>query len=150
MVDQIIPPSSIAPYLNYFDDVKVIISERDPRDLYLYEKVELRSGMIPTKDVKEFCKWYEIIRRHRKTEEFDPKKVMLIRFEDWIYNYDKTCERVVEFTEIGHENHLRPKNSLDPAVSINNTKLFRRYPKFKEDIIYIEEQLNEYLYPFPE
>ena len=104
MVDQLLPASNVSSYFPYFDDnIKVIISERDPRDLYLFEKVEFRSGIIPANTVQEFCEWYRIIRKHRKKEIYDPDKVYLEE----------------------------------------------KYPKYKDDVRYIEEHLKEYLYDFP-
>ena len=41
MVDQIVPPSNLQRYVRYFDNIKVFVVERDPRDVYLLEKKNL-------------------------------------------------------------------------------------------------------------
>ena len=149
MVDQLVPPSNINDYLKYFDDIKVIVVDRDPRDLYIIEKIK-KWGNIPAKSVEEYCKWFEIIRRHRKNEIFDKEKVLFIRFEDLIYNYESTTAELAEFVGILMQNHKLPKTKLNPEISIKNTNLKVKYPKYKNDILYIEENLSEYLYDFPD
>ena len=42
MVDQLVPPSEIWRYLPFFDDIRVIVVDRDPRDLYILEKFRWR------------------------------------------------------------------------------------------------------------
>lgn len=38
MVDQIVPPTNLKRVLRYFDDIQVVIVDRDPRDIYVLEK----------------------------------------------------------------------------------------------------------------
>ncbi len=149
MVDQLLPAANISSYFNYFDDIKVIVSERDPRDLYLSEKEKYRDGIIPARNVHDFCEWYRIIRKHRKREVYDADKVLLIHFEDWIYNYEATSKKVMEFIGIDPKHHIAPKTHLNPEISIENTNLKMKYPRYRDDIRYIEEHLREYLYEFP-
>ena len=151
MIDQLLPPSNVNQYLNYFDDnIRVVVVERDPRDVYLYTKVYARERIIPYKDVKEFCQWYEITRRHRKTEVYDPQKVCFLRFEDLIYRYEETRDRLVAFVGLDLKDHIRPLTAFDPAVSIRNTNMKARFPQYQDEIAYIEKTLPEYLYQFPE
>lgn len=151
MVDQLLPPMSIQPYFNYFDDnIKVIISDRDPRDLYLLEKEIYKCGIIPSKSVEDFCNWYRIIRKPCKSEKYDKDKVCKIQFEDWIYRYEETKAQVISFVGIDPKLHVVPKSKLNPDVSIKNTNLKKKYPKYARDIQYIEANLEEYLYKFPD
>ena len=150
MVDQLVPPSNLDRYLNYFNDVRVVVVERDPRDLFLVEHMEWKSGVVPAKSVEEFCKWYEITRRHRKTEIYNSDKVYFLQFEDLIYKYEATVEKLIQFVGIPPQNHVAPGTHLNPAVSVKNTNLKKNYPQCKEDIQYIEERLGEYLYEFPQ
>ena len=150
MVDQLLPPSNVNQYLNYFDDdIRVVVVERDPRDLYLYTKVYAREKVIPYDDVKEFCQWYEITRRHRKTEIYDPQKVYFLHFEDLIYRYEETRDRLVAFVGMGPKDHIHPLTCFDPSVSIRNTNMKAKFPQYRADLDYIEKTLPEYLYQFP-
>lgn len=146
MADQLVPPTNVSRYLRYFDDIKVVCVDRDPRDLFLLEKTW--KGTIIPKKVDEFCLWYKATREHRKTEVDDPKKVLRIQFEDLIYNYDKTSKKVLKFIGISSEHHTKPQTLLIPEKSMKNTKLWERNPEYAEEIKYIEKNLKEYLYKY--
>lgn len=66
MVDQIVPPTNLKRYLRYFNDIKVFIVDRDPRDIFVLEKYVWRDGVIPL-NVEEFCKWFRYTREHDKS-----------------------------------------------------------------------------------
>lgn len=149
VADQLVPPSNINRYLNYFTDIKVICVERDPRDLYVLERTKYRWGIMPYENVKEFCDWYTITRAHRKKEIPDPGKVMLINFEDLIYQYETTVEKIINFVGLNKKYHTKKKSKFIPEKSKNNTKVYLKYPALNDDIIYIEKELEGYLYDFP-
>lgn len=151
MVDQLLPPSNLNSYLNYFDDdIRVVVVERDPRDIYLLENEVWHGKITPHNSVRGFCKWYEITRRHRKSEMYDENRVYLLQFEDLIYNYEETSAKLIDFVGLDSKDHTSPKSCLDPDISIKNTNLKKKYPKYEKEIQYIEENLKEYLYNFPE
>ena len=72
-----------------------------------------------------------------------------MRFEDLIYSYENTSEKLFKFVGLDPQNHNNKKSRFDPAVSIKNTNMISRYPEFKKEIEYIEKNLSEYLYDFP-
>ena len=150
MVDQLLPPSNINQYLNYFDDVKVIVVDRDPRDLFILADKIWKTGIIPHKNVEDFCAWYEITRRHRKRENLDTNYSMYMQFEDLIYKYNETTQKLIEFVGINPQKHIRPMTMFIPTISIKNTNLKKNFSKYKKEIEYIENNLAEYLYHFPE
>ena len=92
MVDQIVPPTNLKRYLRYFNDIRVFVVDRDPRDI-LYLKNMWQDGVIPN-NVEDFCKWFKYTRAHRKTESFDDKRVCFIQFEDMVYKYDETAKKL--------------------------------------------------------
>ena len=151
VLDQLLPPSNINQYIHYFqEELKIIVVDRDPRDCYLLEAANWKTGIIPYKKVEDFCKWFEIIRKQANKDVDDPNMVLRVRFEDMIYDYETTIKRIIEFVGLGVENHIKPKSCFNPAVSINNTNLKRNYPEFIDNIQYIEEHLASYLYKFPD
>lgn len=145
--DQLVPPSNLARYLRYVNDLQVVIVERDPRDLYLLSKHRWNDSIIPTHDAETFCKWFDYTRAHRKSERFDAARIMLIQFEDFVYHYDETAARLNAFLSLDETQHIHPKSAFNPAVSINNTRLWKEYPQEADAIRYIETHLAEYLYP---
>ncbi len=147
VVDQLVPPNHIEKYVRYFDDIKVIVVERDPRDVYLLEK-EIWKGSVVPHDIETFCRWWVATRAHRKSENLNTEFSLLIQFEDIIYHYDETVERVEGFLGLHKEAHKAYKKYLNPDKSIKNTKLYEleKYQKYSKEIAYIEENLSEYLY----
>lgn len=146
MADQLVPPTNVDSYLRYFDDIKVVCVDRDPRDVFVLEKIW--NGAIVPRKVDEFCKWYKATRAHRKTEKNDETKVLRIRFEDLIYHYDEWSSKILDFCEISKDHHTAPKTLLDPAKSIKNTRVWKRFPEYENDIKIIEQELSEYLYDY--
>lgn len=150
MMDQLVPPSNISQYLDYFYDIKIVVVDRDPRDLFILVTECWKSSIVPHKSVEDFCKWYEITRRHRKNEgNFNSDNVLFIQFEDLIYKYEETTKKLMNFVGIDPKDHTMPKSYLNPTVSIKNTNLKHKYPKYKMEIEYIENYLQEFLYNFP-
>ena len=131
----------------YFNDPVAIIVDRDPRDLYiLAKKVLLSDGrFIPTDNVYKFIKYYRELRSFDKFKN-DESKVLRIKFEDLVYEYEKTSQQIDAF--LGLKAHTKIKQHFNPSRSINNTQLIKKYPEFNHDIKIIEENLKEFLYPF--
>lgn len=148
MVDQIVPPSNLPRYTRYFNDIKVVVVDRDPRDLYLLEKMEWKDGVIPHDDVETFVKWYRYTRAHRQREVFDPETTLFMRFEDLLYRYDVATARMREFLGLDEANHKRPLSGLVPERSRKNTRKWLEYPEAAGDMAYIERELSEYLYDY--
>lgn len=147
VVDQLVPPNHIDKYVRYFDDLKVVIVERDPRDMYLLEK-EIWKGTVVPHDVEVFCKWWRATRAHRLTENLNTDYSLFIQFEDLIYHYEEAVQKIEKFLGFDNSMHINAKKYLDPSISIKNTKLYKneKYKKYDKEIKYIEEHLSEYLY----
>lgn len=148
MVDQIVPSTNLKRVLRYFDDIQVVIVDRDPRDIYVLEKYVWQDGIIPN-DVETFCKWFKYTRAHRKNELNDGSKVKFIQFEDMVYKYEETTSTLAGWLGLNLENHVKLKKIFNPAISVKNTPTWKRYPCDIKEIEYIENELEEYLYKFP-
>lgn len=146
MVDQLVPPTNINRYLKYFNDIKVIVVDRDPRDIYLLEKLYWKGTIVPCNDVKMFCEWYKYTRESDTYKSEDKSRVLRVKFEDLIYNYDSTVYSILQFLNLDSKFHINKKNNFDPDKSKLNTKLWHKHNELKQDICYIESNLKEYLY----
>ena len=150
ILDQFLLPFNLYRIDNYFDEkLKVIVVERDPRDLfilnkYIWNKRECNVP-IPT-DANEFCKYYKKMRENEKPS--DSNKILRIKFEDLIYNYEKTVSKIEKFLNFKSEDHVNKKSRFIPEVSIKNTQIFND-KKYAKEINIIEKQLSKYLYKFP-
>ena len=150
ILDQFLLPHNLYRIPNYFDDdLKVIVVERDPRDIFVLNKyIWPKKGLrIPFPlDVNEFCDFYDKMRK--KEKKIDSKNILRIRFEDLIYNYDNTLNKVMKFLSFTSSEHTNKFKKFDPKKSIVNTQIFRD-SKYKTEIDIIENKLKDYLYEFP-
>ncbi len=144
MVDQIVPSSNIDAFLPYFDQIKIFLVDRDPRDVYLSEKYVWHEGVVPH-DAEQFIKWYKYCRKNQ-TEYIKHKEVCFVRFEDMIYRYEETKRRIADFAGLEEERHTTPLSHFDPNKSIKNTRLYRVYTDEKDVMHLIEKELAEYIY----
>lgn len=147
MVDQIVPPTNLKRYLRYFKDIKVVVVDRDPRDIFVLDKYVWKDGAIPN-DVDVFCKWFKMTREHRKTDVLETENTTFLKFEDMIFNYEETSRRLVSFLGLDESRHSKKKIIFNPDVSIKNTRTWERVECDPEEIKVIEKQLADYLY-FP-
>lgn len=147
MVDQIVPSTNIKRYNKYFNDIRVFIVDRDPRDVYILEKYFWQDGIIPTDPVL-FCKWFKYTRDTRKQELIENKNVKYIQFEDLVYKYDYTVKNIEKWLNFKSYNHEQKKKHFNPEKSKNNTRTWLKFADEQKNIGYIEEQLKSYLYDY--
>jgi hypothetical protein len=143
--DQLVPPYNISRYLNYFDDLKVIVIDRDPRDLFVINETRWKESWIPSHDVDKFIKWYRLLREPQKHEQEDPKRILRLQFEDVVLNYEENLSRILTFLEVDSKSHIEKKKYFNPEVSVNNMALYKNYEDQKK-IKQIQDELSEYCY----
>lgn len=151
ILDQFLLPFNLHRVDNYFDDnTRVIVVERDPRDVFIINKyiwAQKNFGVPMPYDAKEFCKYYKNMRESEKIVE--SKKVLRIHFEDLIYKYDETLKKVMNHINVTEEMHINKKKRFIPELSIKNTQIFNSSDKYNEEMKILEEELKDYLYDFP-
>lgn len=146
LLDQPFPPNNPGMVFHYFNDPYAIVVNRDPRDVYVQAK-HLSfsfSRFVPHDDVKDFVTYYRSVIQHYEKD--DPRRVLRLNFEDLVYKYDETVNRIEDFLHISK--HASPGKYFDPGLSIRHTQMMDVFPEDQEDIAYIEKELQEYLYPF--
>ena len=129
-----------------------MVVDRDPRDVWVLEKYVWKDGVIPHEDVETFCKWFRYTRKHRKTDNLHTAAITFVQFEDLIFHYDETVSRLEKWVGFASSDHIFPRTRLNPNKSVKNTQTWLRISGVpREEIIYIENELAEYLYAdFPE
>ncbi|WIG78056.1 hypothetical protein KFZ67_04170 [Photobacterium damselae] len=142
--DQLVPASNAESYINYFDNIKIIIIDRDPRDLYLLNKLFWKEKWIPSDDIDMFIEWYLGLR----INEVKSPHILRLKFEDFIYNYESTVLKVCNFTGIDIYHHESKYKYFDPNISIKNTNLKEKYNKYIDEVLEIEDKLSKYCYCF--
>ena len=146
MLDQFISSSNPERCLRYIDDIKTIVVDRDPRDLFI-NQILCGSPVLP-KEAYQFCIMYRNLRKLYGAQCKD--QFMIVHFEDMIYKYDEYVNKVLAFVGIDSSHHINPKKYFNPNDSGARTKLWIQYPEFNDSIAIIEKELAEFLYSFPE
>lgn len=152
ILDQLLLPFNLHRAERYFkpEQLKAFVVQRDPRDVFITNKYIWPSHAeqvpYPT-DVYEFCKCYRSLREMEKESTYEG--VYRICFEDLIYDYDNTAEKIYAALGVDARDHKKKKTQFDPARSIENTQLFRAKLEFAQEAEIIARELAEYLYPFP-
>jgi len=146
VLDQMLNIDSYNIYKDRIKNLKYIIVDRDPRDVYILHREKLRSLVVPD-NVEHFIIWFRSMRAGL-TDELK-KQILYVRFEDLIYQYDSESQRIMDYLGLDKKNHITPRTILNPAVSKNNTQTFKNLENYREEFRKIEEALPEYLYDFP-
>jgi hypothetical protein len=132
----------------FYKNPKAIVVDKDPRDLYVLCKFVVKHdcAWTPTDNVETFIEYYRLIRE--KLYSINDKNVLLLKFEDLIYNYDSTKKTIEDFLCLSESDHVRVKSHFNPNKSIVNTQLYKRYPVSDSEIKKIEMQLSEYIFDY--
>jgi hypothetical protein len=131
----------------FFDDPYAVVVDRDPRDNYVFAKTKLlgRFHLMPINHVDDFVKYYRAIRKDQPYKQ-PHERILRMQFENFVYHYDEATSKLRDFFHL--PDNPNPKTIFDPALSISNTQVWKRYPQFAKDIEYIEKELPEYLFDF--
>ena len=148
LIDQFFPAYDIFSYLNYAPQTNTIIVDRDPRDMYVLNKSSWGESYIPTDNIDTFINWYKSIRFSQKKEQKN-NNVLLLHFEDLIFNYETSLIKIKNFLSLIDEDHIKKQKYFNPEKSIKNTYKFNSYPQWKDDVLRIEKELTDYCYHFP-
>ena len=144
VIDQMVGGNYPDRYLRYVKDLKVIVVDRDPRDLYIHMQIH-HDEKLP-KEPWHFCQIYKDIRA--KKGNIDSSKVLYISFEDMIYSYESMTKKVMDFVGVSAEHHVAPRTHFDPSKSIMGTRLWKAYPQYSGAVEIIERELPDYLYHY--
>lgn len=148
--DHLIWPQQVDVHSRCFDNnFKVIIVDRDPRDLYLlnkyyYPHLEHVKPKLPTTPDLFINEWKKTIVSH-----FDNPNALAVHFEDLIYHYEETVAKIEKFLGLNSVDHKYLKQKFQPEKSIENTQVFLVKDEWKDEIAPISNGLKDMLYKFP-
>lgn len=150
--DHLIWANQIDEYARCFDDnFKVIVVDRDPRDVYLLNKYiwftpPLGRGKphFPTSVEAFIDEWKKTVVRS-----FSNRNTKQIHFENLIYDYDNTVSEIEYFVGLSQDLHNYRGKYLNIVRSIENTQIFNVKEEWMREIELIENELTEYLYDYP-
>ena len=146
ILDQAVPAQHPMKAFDYFNDAKVIVVDRDPRDIYC-DLIELRrligSDIAVTHDVGKFVKWHK---KYREGNQLVNERILRIQFEDLVLHYEDTVNRIVDFVGDDAMTHVQQFEYFDPAISRKNVGKYLNFP-YQDEIRVLEQELKDYLYP---
>lgn len=146
-LDQLIPANNYERYLKYFNNLKIIQVDRDPRDLYLLNELFWKEGWIPSFNVDQFINWFRFLRNQDCCNKIDGC-LLKIKLEDFIYNYDDTEKEIISFLGLDINDHILKKKVFNPELSKNNTRLWDRFKTREREVSKIASSLAEYCYNY--
>lgn len=147
ILDQAVPVQNPEMAQHYFDNYKIIIVDRDPRDIYvdlINGKFLLGQDLAVTHDVFKYIDWHKAMRKNLNNI-LKLSNIKYIRFEDLIINYDKSINEIVTFLNISPNEHIHKCELFKPNISKRNIGLWKNYSQ-QNEIAIIEKELSEYIY----
>lgn len=131
----------------YFDNIKMVLVDRDPRDIYvdlLSKKDPAFIGSIAKHGVNEFIEDFKN-RRSRQPEYIKDKRILILRFEELILDYDNKLDEIMNFLKLPVSEHINKKRDFNPEISKKNLGLWKNYP-YQDEIDKIYAELKEYCF----
>ena len=146
ILDQAVSPQNTQVIHRYFKKAKMIIVDRDPRDMYINDLKWGASFNDYFRSAESGRRFAQLHKQQRKNIIID-EDVLYIRFEDIVLNYEDTVSKICEFVGFDKKDHIYPKMYLKPEVSCKNVGLWKGYyDTCKEPINEISRILPEMLY----
>lgn len=148
--DHLVWPQQVDVHAKCFDDnFKVIILDRDPRDLYLLNKyyfckIHNTKPHLPDTPEAFIAEWKKTV-----VPQFSNPNALAVHFEDLIYKYDETVARIEAFLGLDPSEHINIKGKFQPEKSIENTQVFRVKKEWEQEVELITKELPDMLYNFP-
>lgn len=136
------------------DDFRLIIVDRDPRDIYISDKyfwsmAKFGNQTMPMpRDVDGFCDYW-LAMHERADLQRGQKNILFVQFEDLIYRYGETVKKIFDFCGFDGKRHIREKQAFVPEKSINNTQVFNIADGADGICGRIREKLPGLIYEFP-
>jgi Sulfotransferase domain len=155
--DHLIWPQQANLVDDYFgDDFKLIIVNRDARDLYNLNKnywykppLNTNSPVFPTTPEAFVDYWKRVKMLEPRLEDINSDKVMYLQFEDLIYNYDETLEKLMSFLNLTKEDHVDQLKHFNPKRSIKNTQTYRINNDWNQEASIVSRTIPQFTYQFP-
>ena len=135
---------------NYFQDPKIIIIDRDPRDIFIELIRSKRDRYMPKSNdnferAKGFIKYFKSTRMEQN-EIKNLDKILFLYFEEMCLNYEEKLQEIFEFTGIDKCLHVNKLQKFKPLESKKNIGLFKDQKYRNSNAIkLIEEELNEFI-----
>jgi len=123
----------------FFNNVKSIVVDRDPRDTYLSALNHSAGNAIIGGNVKIFVQRFKIYRNNLE----NTPKTLRINFESLVLDYEATLDVIYTHLEENCSVHTMKGTTFNPGSSSNNVGMWKT-SKNQEDMNYIAKYLEEF------
>ena len=142
IIDQALNIFDVNNQIKYFTDAKCILTIRDPIGTF-YTISELKKNNIALAyqglNVEKFVIWYAHIYKKIESINFDQKKVLVVKFEDFCLKHDEVSKEIFNFLNIKNLN-----SNFNIANSLKNVEKIEEKIN-KKDLEYIKLHLNDFI-----
>jgi len=139
VLDQAIPTINIDKAMRYFDEIKLIIVDRDPRDIFVdlvTQKILIGPELLNEDAAEKYMLWHKTLRVNSEylKNNVKSKNVLRLQFENLVLNYDQCIKEIISFLDT-EMNHINKQLFFRPDESRKNIGLWKNYPH--------QEQMNK-------
>jgi len=152
-------PFNPIPGLDMLEGSRQIVVIRDPRDCFVsglnlhnvgsadknllsFDNDGMNKSFLATDNLQMFVRRFRLY--NEQVYSGNDHRILCLRFEDLVHDYEKCIMRIFDFLELKSENHREKLRYFDPEQSKKNIGLWRKY-SLKDEIKFIQEQLPEFL-----
>lgn len=143
VLDQAVHPQDSAVVNRYFYKAKMIIVDRNPKDMFIQSAI---SDAVYYSNTEQ--SGYEFISLQKALHEKNKNNnsnILYILFEDLVQKYDATVCKIEEFLNLKPEDHIKYREFFNPDVSKRNIGIWKKYySKYSKalDIISVQERIK--------
>jgi len=130
-------------YLDYIPNLKILTVYRDPRDVYLFAKLN-NVEWIPHTMIEMFIDWYKVLTKNFNINETE--KYHVVQFEQLLDDYDDVVSSIEKFVGTTSLNHARKAACLDVNVSKKNKSLWMQNNSRYAEYDFINKELKQFCY----
>ena len=145
ILDQAISVNKPDSVFRYFDNGKLIIVDRDPRDMFIDDIVNWGNSFDSDLDSIDAGKRFVLRHKAMRSNYLDNPNILYINFEELVLNYEETVTKILKFLGADNEEHINKFKYFNPNVSKKNIGIWKKYyNEYKEAIDYIYLELKSY------
>ena len=127
-------------FSDYFYSYKQIFVWSDPRDMYVRGLSHNCQWWLP-EDTEQFVNFFT--RNSEKYFTSENPNLLVICFDDLVYNYEETVKEIMKFLGLKESEHIKKYEYFNPERSKHNIGLWKKFEN-QEAINYIYQNLREY------
>lgn len=147
ILDQAVSPNNPTVINRYFKSAKMIIVDRDPRDMFIDDIFNWGEKYFEDMHSRDAGYKYAIRQKALRKGIVDDPNILCVRFEDVVLNYDVTKKKIMEFVGFSEEDHIRKREFLQVERSAKNVGIWKgKYEEYKDAIDAIAEEVPELCY----